>query len=105
MRRAKGPDRKRRITAKVTASIYRRTLQKAADLMGGREELARELEVRGDDLAAWLAGKAPVPRAVFLTAVDLVISESPAPAGGDSEPADPGATRECTSRDFESGFL
>ena len=105
MRRAKGRDKQKqkRTVPALTASIYRRTLQKAAELMGGREELARELGASVAELNDWLAAKAPVPPAIFLSAVDLVISESPAPPGGDSDPADPTGTRECAGRDFESG--
>jgi DNA-binding transcriptional regulator YdaS (Cro superfamily) len=47
-------------------------LARAAEMTGGREELARRLGVRPQLLDSWLAGATPIPEAVFLKAVDLV---------------------------------
>lgn len=42
------------------------------ELAGGREALARQLDLRPQLLDSWLAGATPIPEAVFLKAVDLV---------------------------------
>lgn len=47
-------------------------LARAVELVGGREELARRLEVRPQLLDSWLAGATPIPETVFLKAVDVV---------------------------------
>jgi hypothetical protein len=84
----------------MAASVYSRTLQKAAHLVGGAKKLARVLRVPAKDLEAWIADEAKPPLNVFLRAVDLIIDESgPAPSAGepgDSQPprdASPGRSR------------
>jgi hypothetical protein len=79
----------------VAASIYSRTLQKAAELIGGRDKLCRHLQVPTDVLAAWIDDKKKPPVQAFLRAVDLVLDETPVP--GDAEPADPSAPRDCAA--------
>ena len=54
------------------ATIYVRTLRRAAEIVGGAEALALQLEVSSADLATWLAGTGTVPQEVFLRAVDIV---------------------------------
>jgi hypothetical protein len=57
-------------------SIYNRTLNKAADRVGGLRALARYLKVPVGDLYAWMRpGAVPPPTAVFLRAVDLVLND------------------------------
>lgn len=65
--------------------VYARTFQKAAELLGGRKALARELRVPTPDLEKWLAGSAKPPLSVFLQVIDLVLDET-SPQGGLSEP-------------------
>ena len=82
----------------MAASVYSRTLQKAAELIGGRARLCRHLRVPSDDLDKWIADAAVPPIGVFLRAVDLVIEETPAP--GDSPaagPDEPAAPHECAA--------
>lgn len=84
----------------MAASVYSRTLQKAADLVGGRRKLCRLLEVPEADLQKWIDDKAKPPLGVFLRAVDLLIAETPAPPGGDDD--DPGqapSPRDCSGAD------
>jgi hypothetical protein len=76
----------------VASSVYSRTLQKAAELIGGPKKLCRHLRVPMADLQGWIEDKAVPPLAIFLRAVDLVIEETPPPA--DSGPGDPPAPRE-----------
>lgn len=57
-------------------SIQARTLQKAAQLLGGERALARYLKVPMPDLFAWMrAGTMSPPESVFLKAVDLVMND------------------------------
>ena len=70
----------------MAASVYSRTLQKAADLVGGRKKLARTLRAPMKDLEAWIADEAKPPLNVFLRAVDLIIDETgSAPALRDAD--------------------
>lgn len=85
-------------------SVYVRTLQKAADLIGGPQKLARHLHVPLADLEKWLAGDATPPIGTFLRAVDLVIDETPAPrsAAASDDAAEPGE-REASGGGDEDG--
>lgn len=57
-------------------SIHARTLQKAAQLLGGDRALARYLKVPMPDLFVWMsAGAISPPENVFLKAVDLVMND------------------------------
>jgi len=57
-------------------SIYTRTLQKAAERLGGERALARYLKVSMPDLFAWMRpGSVPPPQGVFLRAVDVVLDD------------------------------
>ena len=84
----------------MAASVYSRTLQKAAELFGGRKALCRHLNVPQADLQRWIDDKAVPPIGVFLRAVDLLIEETPAPPGHDD--GDGGQTpspRDCLAGD------
>ena len=73
---ARPPLAESRTGGAVKASIYVRTLQAAAQLLGGERALARYLQVAMPDLFAWMhPGAEPPPRAVFLKAVDVVMNE------------------------------
>lgn len=84
----------------MASSVYSRTLQKAAELLGSRQKLARHLRVPLAELEKWIAGTALPPTGTFLKAVDVVIVETSAPAGdepsggGTSDPGEPPAPRE-----------
>ena len=57
-------------------SIYARTLQKAAEILGSERALARYLRVSMPDLFVWMRpGAEPPPVAVFLKAVDLILND------------------------------
>ncbi|HEY7238206.1 MAG TPA: hypothetical protein VH600_03495 [Burkholderiales bacterium] len=79
----------------MAASVYSRTLQKAADSTGGAKRLARLLRVPLGDLEKWIADKGEPPMAIFLKAVDLVLEEPI--ARGPSEPGEPPAPRDCAN--------
>ena len=79
----------------MPASVYSRTLQKAAEAKGGSKKLARLLRVPLADLEKWIADKDEPPMSIFLKAVDLVLDESNPP--GASEPGGPAAPRDCAT--------
>ena len=57
-------------------SVYARTLQKAAELLGSERALARYLNVPMPDVFVWMRpGALPPPEAIFLKAVDLVLND------------------------------
>jgi hypothetical protein len=59
----------------VTLSTTARTLQMAADRLGGLRPLARFLQVPLPDLYAWMRpGAEPPPMAIFLKAVDILLN-------------------------------
>ena len=76
----------------MAASVYGRAVRKAAELLGGRENLARVLNVALADVNKWIAGEKP-PREMFLRVVDLIIDETAPP--GDSSEADESSPRDC----------
>ena len=59
----------------MPVSIYTRIFVKAAEILGGRSQLGRHLQVPGDELAAWIEGKRIPPRPMFLKAIDIVLEE------------------------------
>lgn len=66
-------------------AVYRRALQRAAQLVGSTELLAVRLAVPVPQLKAWLEGREPCPGDVFLTVVDLLVDSdlsSLRPGGG-----------------------
>jgi DNA-binding transcriptional regulator YdaS (Cro superfamily) len=50
-----------------------RVLRRAVEIAGGEAELALRLEVSPHRLSTWLDAHAPIPHAVFLRAVDIVL--------------------------------
>ena len=78
----------------MASSVYSRALQKAAELVGGREKLAQMLQVPRGDIDRWIADQAKPPRATFLRIVDLILDET-SPAG-ETDPQDPPPTREAS---------
>jgi hypothetical protein len=85
-------------------SIFSRTMQKAAELLGGRKKLSRHLQVPEKDLQNWIDDKARPPTGVFLRAVDVILEETPPPAG--AGPEDPPSERNCAagSRSSETWY-
>jgi len=53
--------------------VYIRTLARAAEIVGGPQELAFKLKVTPSHLSLWMGGLEPCPGYVFLMAVDLVL--------------------------------
>jgi hypothetical protein len=82
--------------ARVASSVYSRTLQKAAELIGGRKNVCRHLRVPAAELDKWIDDKAVPPIGVFLRVVDFIIDETPPPAES-SDPGDAPPSRDCSS--------
>lgn len=61
-----------------------RTLQRAEEILGGRSELRKYLNVSAICLAAWMAGLDSAPTDIFLKAVDVVMDSSADRLKGDS---------------------
>ena len=59
-------------------SISARLLQRAAELVGGRDVLCHELQVPRAELDRFIAGTRTVPTSLFLRLTDLVLEESAA---------------------------
>lgn len=55
-------------------TVYARTLRRAAEIVGGVEQLGSQLGVRREDLVYWLQGAKQVPQEIFLRAVDIVVA-------------------------------
>ena len=63
-----------------TSAVHRRTIERAAALLGGRDQLQQRLRVPLRKIDAWLAGAEPVPLPIFLKAVDVInVVSTPAP--------------------------
>ena len=61
-------------------------LRRAADKVGGLEQLARALGIRPNVLMHYVEGREPVPEEVYLRAVDIVLGDpdNPPPPGSAS---------------------
>ncbi|HYD55774.1 MAG TPA: hypothetical protein VEB41_02595 [Burkholderiales bacterium] len=86
----------------MIASVYSRTLRKAAELLGSASKLARRLRVPSADLVEWMNDKGEPPQWVFLKAVDIVLEETPPPA--ESDAGDPPASRDAAEGESRSGM-
>jgi hypothetical protein len=59
----------------ASRDLYRRTLERAAELLGGPDRLARYLRAPGTQVFRWLKGYEKAPVSVFLNCVDLVLED------------------------------
>lgn len=84
----------------AAASVYSRALKKAAELLGGREQLARVLQVPAAEIDKWIADEGKPPRDVFLRIVDLILDESRSGEGPDSEEPPPPRDAAGSSRHY-----
>ena len=53
--------------------VHIRTLARAAEIVGGPQELAFRLKVTPSHLSLWMGGLEPCPAHIFLMAVDIVL--------------------------------
>ena len=80
----------------MAASVYARAVRRAAELVGGRDNLASALQVPRAEIDKWLAEEKKPPRDMFLRVVDLIIDDG-RPAGGGSGLPEPPAPRESAA--------
>src|SRR5687768_14550431 len=82
--------------------VYVRTLQKAADILGSRNKLARHLRVTQVELERWMAANEIPPIDAFLKAVELILDDT-----GGSEPGEtpPSRSASDTSPSIEPADL
>jgi hypothetical protein len=74
----------------LLATVYARTLRRAADLLGSEEKLALRLNVTPSHLALWIKDVAATPADVFLRAVDIITEhECPTNMPSEESPAAP----------------
>ena len=86
----------------MAASVYSRAVQKAMDLIGGRERLARRLRVPKADIEQWIADKAKPPREIFLRIVDLILDETSMSSEGPDADTPPSRDAAGADRLFEN---
>jgi hypothetical protein len=80
----------------MPASVYSRALQKAAELVGGRERLGKLFQVPKAELDKWIADEAKPPRDIFLRVVDMILEETGSPGGSDTP--DPPPPRDAAGK-------
>lgn len=69
-------------------------MRRAAELLGGRDNLARTLQVPLADIERWLTGERKPSRELFLRVVDIIIDDG---AAGNDSAADSPAPRESAA--------
>ena len=84
----------------TAASVYSRALLKAAELLGGRDQLARILQVSTTEIDRWIVDEAKPSREIFLRVVDIILDETAAGADDPSGPP-PGRDAAGPNRDLD----
>jgi hypothetical protein len=80
--------------ANNASSIYSRALQRAAELLGGRDKLAKYLDADSADVQKWISGAVRPPQGIFLRVVDFIIDET-SPAQGDDGAGEAPSQSDC----------
>jgi hypothetical protein len=76
----------------MPTEVHRRALQRALELTGDVDALARQLKVPSTAVRFWTHGNQPLPPDIFLKIVDLLLDHSiaelhpPAPRKGEAPP-------------------
>jgi hypothetical protein len=70
--------------------IHSQALRRAAEIVGGTQELCAYLQVPAEEMRRWIHGGDGPPAGIFLRVVDLIVEESARrqapsvpPSGGD----------------------
>ena len=58
----------------MSAAVHKRALQRAIEIAGGADALARQLQVPPNAVRFWLNGSSPLPDDIFLKLVDLLLA-------------------------------
>lgn len=80
---------------KSTNNIQARTLRKAEELLGGRRNLAAHLGVKAEEIEQWMTSNRPIPRALFLRVVEVLLDE--AEGGSSADFPDPPPERSAAA--------
>jgi hypothetical protein len=54
------------------AAVHAVTVRRAAEIAGGVQVLAAQLDVGEENVKKWIEGQLPVPQEIFLRCVDIV---------------------------------
>ena len=65
-------------------ALYGQTLQRAAEKLGGVDELSKRLKIRPQFVTLWIREKGIPPEYVFLRALDLLNAPSECPIASES---------------------
>jgi len=65
-------------------TVEKRALERAVEIVGSPESLARRLDVSSDRLDYWLSGLLPIPPEVFAAVADLLLEQDLAELKRDS---------------------
>jgi hypothetical protein len=60
----------------MTFSLHSRLLARLVDVLGSSEEVCHRLRVPYGDFALWVTERVPMPRPIFLKAVDVLVEET-----------------------------
>jgi hypothetical protein len=84
----------------MAVSVYSRALIRAAELLGGRDKLAKILQIPASDIENWIAERGKPPREIFLRIVDLILDETAASGGEDGQEPPPSREAAGPSRRY-----
>jgi ribosome-binding protein aMBF1 (putative translation factor) len=56
----------------MNVAVYKRTFARAAEVLGGEDKLAEQLNVTLDDLKRWTSGAAEPPPKIFLHLAEIL---------------------------------
>jgi hypothetical protein len=59
----------------VSIHVYRRTVERAVEVLGDEQRLARYLRIPLGELHAWRTGGGLPPLAMFLSCVELILDD------------------------------
>ena len=65
-------------------ALYGQTLHRAADKLGGVDELSKKLKIRPHFITLWIREKGIPPEYVFLRALDLLNASGECPIASES---------------------
>lgn len=55
---------------------YMRAVARAAEMMGGYEQLARRIGAKSEDVMSWASGAAEPPPAAFVAVTDILLGDT-----------------------------
>lgn len=67
---------RRACTILEVSEVHSRAVRKAAELLGGRDRLAKALDVPQEEIEKWISGKVTPPHEPFLRVVDIIVDSA-----------------------------